>query len=268
MIARRFWMNTRLFFEGAYLSYIGMFHWLTPMTYLASKVAMPLAQMLFFVYLGTFATGKGNAGFYIVGNAMQIAAISGIYGVTMSIGGDRWNGTLPYLFATPANRLALFVGRSIVHILDGMLGVFIGFFWGTALLGLDLSNANGAALVLAILVTTFSTSGLGLLLGCLSLMTLNVMFVNNTLYFLLLLFSGANVDLATLPAWVQTISSYLPLTRGIEAARMIVDGRPFQDYAPLLQQEFLMGLIYVTVGYSLFRWFEMQAKRKGTLEAL
>ena len=268
MIAKRFWMNSRLFFEGAYLSYIGMFHWLTPITYLASKVVMPLAQMLFFVFLGTYAAGASSASFYIIGNAMQIAAISGIYGVTMSIGGDRWNGTLPYLFATPANRLALFVGRSIVHILDGMLGVFIGFFWGVTLLGLDLSNTDPLALILTILVTTFSTSGLGLLLGCLSLVTLNVMFVNNTIYFSLLLLSGANLDLATLPAWVQTISNYLPLTRGIAAARMIIDGRPFQEALPLLQTEFLIGLIYVILGYSLFRWVEIQAKRKGTLEAL
>ena len=44
----------------------------------------------------------------------------------MSIGGDRWNGTLPYLFGTPANRLFMFLGRSFVHIIDGMLGVVIG----------------------------------------------------------------------------------------------------------------------------------------------
>ncbi len=31
------------------------------------------------------------------------------HGLTMSIGGDRWEGTLPYLFGTPANRLTMFV---------------------------------------------------------------------------------------------------------------------------------------------------------------
>jgi hypothetical protein len=36
---------------------------------------------------------------------------------------------------------------------------------------------------------------------------------------------------------------------------------------PLLVGEVLLGLLYLLIGYSLFRWFEYQAKRRGTLEA-
>lgn len=261
-------MNLRLFWQGTLLSYIALFHWLRPVTYAASKIVMPLSQVLFFTFLGTFATGPGNASFFVIGNAMQIAAVSGIYGVTMSIGGDRWNGTLPYLFGTPANRLVMFVGRAFIHVIDGMLGVIIAFMWGVLLLGLDLSSTNLPALGLAILVTTFSTSGLGLLMGCMSLITLNVMFINNAVYFALLIFSGANVALASLPAWMQAISSLLPLTRGIAAARAIIAGGGLAEVAPLLAGEFLIGAIYVLLGYTLFRWFEFQAKRRGSLETV
>ncbi|MFQ5577467.1 MAG: ABC transporter permease [Anaerolineae bacterium] len=265
---RKVTLNIRLFFEGAYLSYVALFRWLRPTTYLASKVVAPLTYMLFFVLLGTYATGKQNASFYVIGNAVQMAAVSGIFGVTMSITGDRWDGTLPYLFATPANRLALFVGRAFIHVIDGMLGVVIGLFWGVALLGLDLSAADPAALALTILVTTFSTSGLGLLLGCVSLITRNVMFVNNTVFFLLLIFSGANIRLDTLPAWMQAVSQALPLTRGIASARQIVTGQGVAHVAPLLAAEFLIGAGYIFLGYVMFRWFEYQAKRRGTLEAI
>ncbi|NLG70608.1 MAG: ABC transporter permease [Chloroflexi bacterium] len=260
--------NLRVFWQGTILSYIALFHWLEPVTYLASKVLMPLAQILFFTLLGTFATGRDTTSFYVIGNAIQIAAVSGIYGVTMSIGGDRWNGTLPYLFGTPANRMALFVGRAFIHVIDGMLGVVIGLLWGTAVLGLDLSQANLPALALTILVTTFSTSGLGLLMGCLSLITLNVMFVNNTVYFALLIFSGANIPLASLPPWMLAVSQALPLTRGIAAARQIIAGAGLADVGSLLAGEFLIGCLYVLVGYRMFRWFEYQAKRKGTLETV
>ncbi|MGD9093412.1 MAG: ABC transporter permease [Anaerolineales bacterium] len=261
-------INTRLFFQGTLLSYIALFRWLRPTTYMASKIFMPLAQILFFTFLGTFATGGERTDFFVIGNAMQIAAVSGIYGVTMSIGGDRWNGTLPYLFGTPANRLFMFVGRAFFHILDGMLGVIIGFIWGVLLLGLDLSNTNLPALGLTILITTFSTSGLGLLMGCLSLITLNVMFINNTVYFSLLIFSGANIPLATMPDWMRTISMFLPLTRGIAAARALIAGAPLSEVSPLLLGEFLIGCLYVAFGYRLFRWFEFQAKRRGTLETV
>ena len=258
--------NLRLFWQGALLSYVALFHWMRPIQYMASKILMPLAQMFFFVYLGTYATSADNRPFYIVGNALQIAAVSGIYGMTMSIGGDRDNGTLGYIFGTPANRLVVFMGRAFMNIMDGALGVVIAFMWGVLLMGLDLSNTNIPALALIIVITTISTCGLGLLLGCLALITVNVMFVNNFVYFLLLIFSGANLPLKELPTWIQVISSMLPLTRGIAAARSLVSGASLTEIAPLLWGELGVGLVYFVLGYFLFTAFEAVAKRRGTLE--
>jgi ABC-2 type transport system permease protein len=260
--------NVRLFFDGALLSYIALFRWLRPSTYIASMVLGPLAYILFFVFLGRYATGVSNASFYVIGNAVQMVAFSGIYGVTMSISGDRWDGTLPYLFGTPANRLALFFGRAFMHVINGSFTVVISLLWGVVLLGLDLSQTNLPALGVIILVTAFSTCALGLLFGAVALMTRNVMFVNNTVFFLLLFFSGANIAIDTLPAWMRTISLGLPLTRGIAAARQVVAGAELSDVAPLLLGEAGFGVIYIALGYALFSWFEFQAKRRGTLEAV
>jgi ABC-2 type transport system permease protein len=237
-----------------------------PIQYVASKILMPLSQMFFFVYLGTYATSADNASFYIIGNSIQIAAVSGIFGMTMSIGGDRDNGTLGYIFGTPANRLVVFMGRAFMNIMDGTLGVFIAFFWGVVLMGLDLSKTNLPALALIILITTISTCGLGLLMGCLALITVNVMFVNNFVYFLLLIFSGANIPLANLPVWIRAVSYALPLTRGITAARSLISGASLANIAPLLWGELGVGLVYFILGYVLFTVFEIVAKRRGTLE--
>lgn len=258
--------NLRLFWQGTLLSYVALFHWLRPIQYVASKLFMPLAQMFFFVFLGTYGKGPGHAAFYIIGNAIQITAVNGIFGVTMSVGGERNAGTLPYLFGTPANRMMVFFGRAFMHILDGMLGVVIAFTWGVILLGLDLSHTDLPALGLTILITTVSTCGLGLLLGCVSLVSVNVMFVNNTVYFLLLIFSGANVPIAELPRWMQWISAALPLTRGISAARGLISGSALHEVAPLLWGELGIGLMYALIGYVLFAWVEVEAKRRGTLE--
>src|SRR3990172_6671977 len=126
--------NFRLFWQGTLLSCIALFAWLRPVTYAASKIVMPLAQMLFFVFLGTYATNAGNSDFYVIGNAVQITAVSGIFGVTMSVGGDRWAGTLPYLFGSPANRVMLFFGRAFMHVIDGAIGVALAFFFCLVLL--------------------------------------------------------------------------------------------------------------------------------------
>jgi ABC-2 type transport system permease protein len=260
--------NIYLFWQGTLLSYKALFAWLRPVTYMASKVLMPLAQMFFFVFLGSYATGGSNTDFYIIGNAIQITAVSGIFGVTFSVGGDRDAGTLPYLFGTPANRFLIFFGRAFMHIIDGFIGVVIALIWGVLLMGLDLSRTDMPALAITILIATFSTCGLGLLMGCLSLLTANVMFVNNFVYFSLLVFSGANVEVASLPGWMQFLSSILPLTRGIAAARALAAGASFSDISPLLISEFGIGLIYGLLGYFLFSWFETQAKQRGTLETV
>ncbi len=258
--------NTRLFFEGAFLSYIALFHWLRPAQYLATKVVGPLGQILFFTFLGRYGSSGESPSFYIIGNAVQLAALSGIFGVTFSISGDRWNGTLPYLFGAPANRLLMFVGRAFIHIIDGSLGVAIGLFWGVVLLGLDLSTTDPLPLIAVILLTTYSTSGLGLSLGSLSLVTRNVMFVNNTAYFILLVLAGSNISIDRLPVILQRISNMLPLTRGIIATRAIINGARMSDVFTLMLEELLLGTLYVLLGYTLFRLFERQAKRLGTLE--
>lgn len=250
------------------LSYLGLFSWLRPSSYLASKIVMPLSQILLFTFLGSFAHGSSSASFYIIGNAIQMTAVSGIYGVTMSIANDRWFGTLPYLFGTPANRLVMFFGRAFMHVIDGIIGVVIGFLWGWAVLGLNLSQANLPVLGLTVLITTVSTSGLGLLMGCVGLITRNVMFVNNAAYFALLILSGANIPNGSLPVVLRWIADFLPLTHGIRAARALIDGAAIASVYPLLLLELAVGVGYMILGYLLFSRIERRAKRQGTLETV
>ncbi|MDY6875027.1 MAG: ABC transporter permease [Chloroflexota bacterium] len=259
--------SLRIFISGAWQSYIALFYWTQPATYVMSKIIAPLTLMLFFTCLGMSATGRDTAEFYIVGNALQLTAYNGIFGVTMTIGHERNVGTLIYLIGSPANRLVIFLGRAFFNILDGMLGVVMGFAWGM-LLGLDLSAANLPGLALTIAITTISTCGVGLLMGSIGLAALNVTLINNTVFFLLLVFSGANLPLEKMPTWIQAVSTGLPLTRGIQSARLLVTGVPLAAVWPLLAGELAVGLAYALAGFTFFRWFEFQARKRGTLEAI
>lgn len=262
---KRFVSSLRIFLSSSWLSYISLFAWTSPQAYLACVILAPIGQMLFFVLLGISATGKASADFYIIGNAIQMAAINGIYGVTFVIGGERNSGTLIYLLGSPANRLSIFLGRTVFNILNGIFTVIVGLALGL-LLGLDLSHTNLLSLFVTILISTFSACGFGLLLGSLSLLSVNVMFLNNTIYFLLLLFSGANLPIDKMPSWVQTIGSYLPLSRGIQSARLLVSGAYLADVWPLLFGEIAIGTLYAFLGLALFKSLELLARHKGSLE--
>ena len=56
---------------------IGLFSWLRPVAYLASKLVAPLVQILFWTLLGTSATGTTSASFYVIGNAVQLGIAAG-----------------------------------------------------------------------------------------------------------------------------------------------------------------------------------------------
>ena len=257
--------TARVFFVGGVISYRALFNWINPGTYVTTMLGSPLFQILFFTYLGRYA-GSQDDSFFIVGNAMQVAAMSGIYGMTMGIANERQYGTLQPLLGTPANRLAIFSGRALPFILNGIFVSAFGF--GIAWLFLDFSPAAGSIppLVVAVLVTTCSCVALGMLIGSIGLRARDVFFGANLVYFVMLLVCGVNIANDNLPGWLGAIGRCLPLTHGIEAGREIVAGTPLSDVSGLLVTEALIGLAYATAAYALFRVFEAEGRRRASLE--
>jgi ABC-2 type transport system permease protein len=88
------------------------------------------------------------------------------------------------------------------------------------------------------------------------------------MYFLLLLFSGANIPRSDMPQWMLMVSDFLPLTRAIQASREIAAGADFADISNLLGMELLVGIIYACLGFMIFRWVEFQARVYGTIDQM
>ena len=132
--------SARVFFVGGAISYRALFNWIQPGMYVATMLGSPLFQILFFTYLGRYAGSQDDA-FFIVGNAIQVAAMAGIYGMTMGIANERQYGTLQPLLATPANRLAIFSGRALPFIVNGLVVSAFGF--AVSWLLLDFRPADG-----------------------------------------------------------------------------------------------------------------------------
>ena len=233
--------------------------------YVTTMLGSPLFQILFFVYLGRYA-GSQDDSFFIVGNAIQIAAMAGIYGMTMGIANERQYGTLQPLLATPANRLAIFTGRALPFVANGILVSLFGFAMSWLLLDFRPADGSLPGLALAIAVTTCSCVALGMLIGSIGLRARDVFFGANLVYFLMLLVCGVNIANDDLPNWLGAIGRCLPLTHGIEAARQIAAGTPVGDVSGLLWTEAGIGLAYATAAYVLFRVFEAEGRRRASLE--
>jgi len=255
----------RVFFVGGRISYRALFNWISPGMYVTTMLGSPLFQILFFTYLGRYA-GAESDDFFIVGNAVQVSAMAGIYGMVMGIANERQYGTLSVLLATPANRLAVFAGRGLPFIVNGLVVSTFGFVSAWALLDFSPDPSVLPALAAVVTVTVVSCTALGALIGSIGLRARDVFFAANLVYFLLLLFCGVNVDVSDLPAWMEAIGRAIPMTHGIEAARRIVDGETLSDVGGLVATEAAIGAVYAVGAYALFRLFEFEGRRRASLE--
>ena len=251
----------RVFFVGGLISYRALFNWIRPYIYIPTMLGSPLFQIVFFTYLGRYAKAGNGDAFFIVGNAVQVCGMSSVYGMTMAVANERWFGTLGPLLASPANRLAVFLGRGVPVFANGLLVSAFGFAVGAVLLGFRPAPGSLPALFLVVCLTTVSCTTFGMVLGCIGLRSKDFFFAANLAYFLMLLFCGVNIPLSVLPGWMSAIGRCLPLTHGIEAARSIAAG------GGLVGTEAAIAVAYAVAAFGLFRLLERESRRTAVLDA-
>ena len=255
----------RVFWYGGRMSYGMLFNWARPSIYIPTLIGGPTFQIFFFAALGSYATDRSPA-YFAIGNAVQVSALAGVFGMTMAIANERWFGTLPALLATPANRAAVFAGRFMPFIVNGLLVSLYAFGLGVVFLGVRLAPGSLAVAGLALLVTVFSCTAIGALQGAISLRLRDGLFGANLVTMAILLFCGVNIPLAELPGWMQAIGNLLPFTHGVEAVRQAADGAGFDQVGGLIGIEALVGIAYAVLAFALFVLLERSARANATLD--
>ncbi len=259
--------DLRIFLVGGLMSYRAQFNWLNPWILVPTLLVEPLCQILLFAYIGR-AAGVGNDEFYVIGNALNFAAIPCLFAMGATISGERWGQTLEIVFATPARRLPLFLGRSLPVILNGWGVAMFGVVVGSLLLDVDIPGGAWPSIALVVAVTSLSCTGLGLIMGAVALRLRESATMGNILFLLLLVFCGTNVALADMPGWMAATGRWLPLTHGIEAARALADGAALTSVGDLLARELGIGVLYIVVGMALVRGFEWWSRRGASLSVM
>jgi ABC-2 type transport system permease protein len=255
----------RVFFSGGLYGFRANFGWMEPPVFVAVLLFGPLFQLLLFAYIGRAAHVQDDS-FFVVGNALAILALGTLFGMGFTMDGERWSQTLPMLIASPANRIALFVGRGLPVIVNAVATSLWALGVGWLLLNVHLASGSLPALLLTMVVGAFSSSACGFLLGTISLRYRNALITANLVNAAMLVFCGVNIPRSALPAWMHAVGEVLPLTRTIAAGRKVAAGAPLGDVAGLLGGELLVGAAYGVAAYALLRWFELQGRRHAALE--
>jgi ABC-2 type transport system permease protein len=256
--------SVRVFFVGGLISYRALFGWMTPSIFFLILIVQPVFQILLFAYIGRAANLRSDE-FYVVGNAMQYAAVPCLFAMTQTIAGERFQQTLGYILISPAGRLPLFLGRALPVILNGFFTAAFSLLVGGLILGVTFPVSVFAPLAVVVLIASLSCTGLGLINAGLGLRIRETSVLSNLLVGILLIFCGANVPVSSLPDWMEHISSWLPLTHAIEAARLVVGGSSISGVQGLLGRELGIGALYAVAGLAIIRFFETQSRRYATL---
>jgi len=259
--------SARIFFVGGPMSFRAQFNWLNPWILIPSLMIEPVAQILLFAYIGR-AAGVGDDRFYLIGNALNYAAIPCLFAMSSTISGERWGQTLGLVLVTPARRIPLFLGRSLPVIVTGWAVAVFGVAVGSLLLGVSVPAGAWPAIVLAVAITSLSCTGLGLAMGAVGLRIRDGATLGNLIFLALLIFCGTNVALQDLPGWMAAIGTWLPLSHGIEAARGLAAGDGLSAVQGLLLRELGIGALYAALGMAVLAWMERDSRRRATLERM
>jgi ABC-2 type transport system permease protein len=225
-----------------------------------------LSQVTFFALIGRLLRSDQQTHFLLIGNAVMIGAMGGIFGLNMTTA-ERANGTLTLLVASPSRPVVVFAARGVYVVADaifsGLLGLFIvgpafglHFPWPQVLLVVPLTVLVGLS------AYCFSTFLAGVILRK---REINGLVVNTTIVTLMAL-CGVNVPVSFFPGWLEAIASVLPVTNGLEAIRDLLNGAPAGTIAWNALAEAAVACGWLTLALATFGRFVGHGRADGSLE--
>ncbi|MDG6990715.1 MAG: ABC transporter permease [Nitrososphaerota archaeon] len=263
----RLQMALRVFRGAFFFGRKGLIIWDSWEMWIMQIVITPIAQIGFFAFLSVYLKYPTSVTqFIVIGNALQSMSFSAVFAVANITSQDKWQGTLPSTMVTPANRVALFVGRAWFQVLLSALIAAAGLLYAGVIFGVSFATADFAGIAVVVLLTSMAMISFGLLISSVGLYMRTALIVANIFLFVTLLLSGVNFPVTELPAWLQPVAWVIPLTYGTEAVRMAISGASLWSLLPILGWEGLDGLLVLVVGFALFSGFESLSRKTGRFE--
>ncbi|BAA81530.1 ABC transporter, permease protein [Aeropyrum pernix K1] len=205
-------------------------------------------------------------GFLILGQVLLSLFNALNWRAGMAIQRERWFGTLEIVFLTPASRLVMLTGSSIYGLLDAGWVSFSAALIVFLATGTGFNIADPLAALLSVSMAVVGAVSMGIGLAGLYVLTRSAGPIAIAIQHPLRFFSGSSFPLSILPASLQYIGYALPLTYGIEAARIsLLEGAPIDEVSPLILRLALISLVGIIAGILFVRWAESLAKKYGWL---
>jgi ABC-2 type transport system permease protein len=201
---------------------------------------------------------QGYKGFLVPGIVALSIMQSGILGVVFTLISFKTQGILRRLQATPISSRHFLIGQLMSRLLIILIQTFVLFFIGILLLNIDIALGNIFAWI-NIIIFSILGSILFLLIG----LTISGASPNedyaapiaNLVTFPMMVLSGVFFDASVLPGWLNSITSYLPLTPLVTSLReSALYGTNTIELLPELLIMCIWILLAFFIGVKTFKW--------------
>ncbi|MCL2342739.1 MAG: ABC transporter permease [Firmicutes bacterium] len=257
---------TRRFFRQAWLYFKGSNAAFNFEEFALLELSYPLLTLIFFVVLAAYSFNASDLTHWVVGNSFLLCVNTTLFMLGVTFDGERQYGRLRSIIVSPTNKLVIVLQKAVFPILTSIVTVAVGFVIGALIFRVDFTHINLGLLLVAIVVSMFSSAGLGILFATVSLLSDSVHFILNTMSYVLMIFCGANFPIAQLPVWGQIISRGLPLTRGIQAANLLFTRFELRDFLSLIVGEVAVGAAYFLAAFTVIKFAERAAIKRASFE--
>ncbi len=263
----RLQMAYRVFIGAFFFGRKGLIIWDSWEMWVMQIFITPIAQMGFFAFLSVYLKYPLSVTqFIVVGNALQSMSFSAVFAVANITSQDKWQGTLPSTMVTPANRVALFIGRAWFQVLLSSLIAGAGLLYAGTVFGVSFAQADFLGVAVVVFLTSIAMTTFGLLISAVGLYMRTALIVANIFLFVTMLLCGIDFAVSQLPIWLQPLSWAIPLTYGVEAVRLAIAGASITTLLPILGWESLDAALVMMAGFGLFSGFELLSRRTGRFE--
>ncbi len=199
------------------------------------------------------ASGQGTIETLIPALIAMVIGMTGLMSITMTMASYRENGILRRLSTTPVSSLLVLFAQVVVVFVMTTLGMLLLILAGKLVYHVQIEG-NLLSLLGGFVLGSLSFFSIGFILAGIMPSTRTAQIVAMVLLYPMLILSGAAWPRELMPATVQKISSFVPLTYVVNLLRGLWMGESWNAHlldAGILVVMLLLGMIIST---RTFRW--------------
>lgn len=200
-----------------------------------------------------FFGGYGSVDVSVPAYTAMIIATSGLLTLTIGMAGNRENGILRRLHATPLRPLIILSSQMTVIFTMTVAGMALLIVAGKIFYNLRF-DGNPLSVAVAFILSSLSFFALGFVLAGLLPTARTAQVVGMVIFYPMIFLSGSTIPLESLPASVRSFARFLPLTHVVTLLRGLWIGEAWsRHYTEVIVLAVLL-IVCALVSAKTFRW--------------